>query len=175
MFITEYLIDLNATQAAIRAGYSKKTAEAIGLENLGKPRIAAAIQQAMDDRSKRTEITADMVLKELALIGFADMADFIRIDDGGMIQANPLDTLAPGKSRIIKKVKEKRTIKSTAEGDQIMDATYEFELWDKVKSLEDIGRHLGMFVDKLQHSGKDGGPVELLLKVIYDDKPVSDQ
>jgi len=164
-FVEEYLIDLNATQAAIRAGYSERTAESIGLENLGKPRIAAAVQAAMVERSKRTEITQDMVVRELALIGFADMADFVKIDDSGMIQALPLDTLAEGKSRIIKKVREKRVIKSTAEGDTVLDATYEFELCDKVKSLENLGRHLGMFVEKREIDFKQ--PLNLTIKKFY--------
>lgn len=62
MFVKEYLIDLNARQAAIRAGYSEKTATEMGYENLSKPHIAKAIQEAMDDRSDRTELTADYIL-----------------------------------------------------------------------------------------------------------------
>lgn len=62
-FVREYLVDLNATQAATRAGYSRRTAHAIGHENLTKPEIAAAIDAAMNERAKRTEITADYVLE----------------------------------------------------------------------------------------------------------------
>lgn len=62
-FVREYLVDLNATQAAIRAGYSKRTAHVIGHENLKKPEIAAAIEVAMNERTKRTEITVDYVLE----------------------------------------------------------------------------------------------------------------
>lgn len=65
MFVKEYLIDLNATQAAIRAGYSKKTANVIGPENLAKPCIATEIQKAFDKRSEKTEITSDYVLTSL--------------------------------------------------------------------------------------------------------------
>jgi len=165
-------VDLNATQAAIRAGYSKKTAPFIGAENLKKPQIQAAISAAMEDRSKRTEITQDMVVKELALIGFADMADFVKIDESGMVQALPLDTLAEGKSRIIKKVKERRVIKSTAEGDTVLDATFEFELCDKVKSLENLGRHLGMFVEKREIDFKQ--PLNLTIKKFYRKKSESE-
>lgn len=64
-FVQEYLIDLNATQAAIRAGYSEATAKEIGYENLTKPHIAKAIQKAIDERSNRTDITADWVLGSL--------------------------------------------------------------------------------------------------------------
>ena len=73
-FVEEYLIDLNATQAAIRAGYSAKTAGSIGEEILKKPEIQEAIQAAMKARSERTEITADRVLKELGRIAFLTSA-----------------------------------------------------------------------------------------------------
>lgn len=65
LFVKEYLIDLNATQAAIRAGYSEKTSYSIGEENLKKPVIAAAIQEEMDKRAKRIEINADYVLNTI--------------------------------------------------------------------------------------------------------------
>ena len=71
LFAKEYLVDLNATQAAIRAGYSVKTAEIIGHENLRKPNIAHAIQCEMEERSKRTEISADYVLKSIKRIAEA--------------------------------------------------------------------------------------------------------
>lgn len=67
-FVNEYMIDLNSTQAAIRAGYSKKTAGIIGFENLRKPKIQEAIQEAIKKRTERTEITADWVLKNLVEI-----------------------------------------------------------------------------------------------------------
>jgi len=168
IFVAEYLVDLNATQAARRAKYSAKTAPFIGAENLKKPKIQEAIQKAMANRSNRTEITQDRVLKELALIGFSDMADFVRIDESGFIQANPLDTLPEGKSRIVKKVKEKRVIKSTPEGDQILDATYEFELCDKVKTLELIARHLGMLHDKTEF-GLDAATAALIISGLPDE------
>ena len=154
LFVAEYLVDLNATQAAIRAGYSKRNACFIGPENTKKPQIKAAIDAEIEKQKARINITADSVVKELALVGFANMADFIVIDGGGGIQAIPLDQLAEGKSRIIKKVKEKRvirTVKGTKEkpdGEEILDATYEFELCDKVKSLELLARHLGLLNDK---------------------------
>ena len=71
-FVKEYLVDLNATQAAIRAGYSERSAYSIGQENLCKPEIQAAIQEEVKKRSERTEITADMVLREFAKLAFFD-------------------------------------------------------------------------------------------------------
>jgi phage terminase small subunit len=81
-FVEEYLVDLNGTQAAIRAGYSKHTAQVIASENLSKPMIAAAIAKRHQALSERTEITQEAVLKELAKIGFAEIpSDDIRVSD----------------------------------------------------------------------------------------------
>lgn len=76
-FVAEYLIDLNATQAAIRAGYSAKTAQQVGFENLTKPVIKAALAEAQADRGKRTEITQDMVLQRWWQIATANPNDLI--------------------------------------------------------------------------------------------------
>lgn len=75
-FVQEYLVDLNATQAAIRAGYSEKTADKIGPELLGKTSISAAIRKAQQGRQKRTEITQDMVIEKLAEIALGKATDF---------------------------------------------------------------------------------------------------
>src|SRR5580704_8983554 len=82
-FVQEYLIDLNAAQAAIRAGYSAKTARVIGHENLTKPDIAAAIKKAMAERAERTELTADWVVDELRKIAGANMADYMKANPAG--------------------------------------------------------------------------------------------
>jgi phage terminase small subunit len=171
LFVVEYLIDLNATQAAIRAGYSKRTAFRIGAENIHKPAIKAAIDAAIEERKKRVLVTADEVVRELALIGMADMKDFITIDEAGAVSAIPLENLAEGKSRIIKKIKEKRVIKTVQgtkdkpDGDQILDATFEFELCDKVKSLELLSRHLGLLHDK-NEVGLNASTIELILSAM---------
>lgn len=74
-FIAEYLVDLNATQAAIRAGYSEKTAYSAGQRMLKKVEIHAAIQEAMQERQERTEITQDKVLTEIGKVAFASADD----------------------------------------------------------------------------------------------------
>lgn len=83
-FCQEYLIDSNATQAAIRAGYSAKTAPEMGWENLRKPQIEEYLRQLQDERAKRNEITADRVQREIAAIGFANLTDVISFNDRGM-------------------------------------------------------------------------------------------
>jgi phage terminase small subunit len=77
-FVEEYLVDLNATQAAIRAGYSQKTARKIGNENLTKPDIQQAIAEAKKERSERTKVNADWLLKRLADEAEADLADLYK-------------------------------------------------------------------------------------------------
>ena len=72
-FVEEYLVDLNATQAALRAGYSAKTARTIAAENLAKPNIQARISTLKQARSERTQIEADRVVQELARVAFARM------------------------------------------------------------------------------------------------------
>lgn len=166
LFAVEYLVDLNGTQAAIRAGYSVRSARRTATELLSYPHVRAAIDAEIEKQKARITFTADQVMEELARIGFSDMKDFIEIDEGGAIRAFPLDGLAEGKSRIIRKVKEKRVIRTTKgtvdnpDGDQILDSTYEFELCDKVKSLELMARHLGLLHDKQEITGKDGGPIK---------------
>ena len=91
-FVQEYLVDLNATQAALRAGYSEKTARSIGAENLSKPDIEKAIADALEARRLRTEITQDRVLEELAAIAFAPLPEVREVKMSDRLVA--LDKLA---------------------------------------------------------------------------------
>lgn len=142
-FIEEYLIDLNATQAAIRAGYSPDTAKAIGSENLTKPDIRAHIDRAMAERSKRTGINADRVIMELAKIALVNAADVINTAD-----ATLKDSATPEDTAAIQSVKVKTF--PTKEGEGV---EREIKMADKLKALELLGKHFGMFKDKLELSG----------------------
>ena len=104
-FIDEYLVDLNATQAAIRAGYKEKAAYRTGAENLRKPQIQEEIQKRMEERQKRTEITQDMVLQELAAIAFARATDYVSVRDG-MVQVKDTDQLSDSQIAAIAGIKE---------------------------------------------------------------------
>ena len=139
-FIEEYLIDLNATQAAIRAGYSPDTAYSIGNENLKKPEIKAHIDKAMAERSKRTGVNADRVVMELAKIAFVNADDVIDFKTATVKEgARPEDTAA------IQSVKVKTF------GEDGLER--EIKMADKIKTLELLGRHLGMFKDNVKVSG----------------------
>jgi len=133
-FIDEYLIDLNATQAAIRAGYSEKTAGAVASENLKKPEIQAEIQRRMDKRSEKTGITKERVLKELVCIGMADYTNFVNVRNGQIIVKDTDD--------IPKELRPAITsIRYNSKGDVVV------QLADKNRALEMLCRHLGMFND----------------------------
>lgn len=138
-FVEEYLIDLNATQAAIRAGYSPHTAKDIGCENLAKPNIAAAISQAMAERSRRTGINQDRVLQELARIGFAKITDVVDPETAKIRPDASDDDLA-----CIQSIKIKPNEFGTER---------EVKLYDKKSALVDLGKHLGLFKDKLELNG----------------------
>lgn len=157
-FVEEYLVDLNATQAAIRSGYSEKTAGAIGTENLAKPLIAKAIEEAQQARSERTEITADRVLNELAKLGFSNMMDFMRVGaDGDPV--TDFSALSRDKAAAISEVTVE-TFKDGTSKDARDVRRVKFKLTDKRAALVDIGRHLGMFKERFEHSGPEGGPIQ---------------
>lgn len=149
-FVDEYLIDLNATQAAIRAKYSAKTAASIGEENLRKPEIAEAIHQRMKDREKRTEITQDMVLRELAKIGFSDIRKAVkwgetelRVSEGEEGDLMPYHGLAlVGSDQIDDDTAA--AISEVSEGREGLKVKFH----DKKGALVEIARHLGMFTAK---------------------------
>ena len=148
-FVDEYMVDFNATQAAIRAGYKAKTAHVIGAENLRKPKIAEEIASRQKDLQKRTEISQDRVVKELARIAFADATDYVCVEtltyeneDGTVspvqiVSPKDTDTLSADQRAAI------ASIKQGANG-------VEIKLHDKIKALELLGRHIGMFNDKLE-------------------------
>ena len=139
-FTEEYLIDLNATQAAIRAGYSPDTAYSIGQENLKKPEIKTRIAKAMAERSRRTGVNADRVVTELAKIAFVNANDVIDVDTATIKpDAAPEDTAA------IQSVKVKTF------GEDGLER--EIKMADKLKALELLGKHMGMFKDKVELSG----------------------
>lgn len=153
-FVEEYLIDLNATQAAIRAGYSPKTAQEQASRLLSNVMVQSAISKAEADRSRRTGINQDRVIRELAKIAFLNPVDVIDMDDATIQgQANRDDTACIASVKV-------KTIPTEDGG----ITEREVKTYDKLKALELLGKHLGMFTDKLKVEG--GVPV-----VLYDDIP----
>lgn len=140
-FVDEYLIDLNATQAAIRAGYSVKTANEQGARLLANVSISNAIAKEMAERSKRTGINQDRVVLELAKIAFANIADFINVDDATVKEIASKDDLATICSVRIKTFQNRYGETGTER---------EIKIYDKIRALELLGKHLGMFTNKVE-------------------------
>lgn len=145
-FIAEYLVDLNATQAAIRAGYSPKTAHAIGGENLKKPAIAEAIQTAQSARLASVNITAQRVLSELARIGFSDVRKVFG-PSGTLRDAEEWDDETGAAVSAVEVVE-------TRPGEKDAESIYtkKIKLWDKNTALGNLAKHLGLLVDKVEHT-----------------------
>lgn len=124
MFVKEYLIDLNATQAAIRAGYSKKTAKDIACENLAKPNIAKAIQEAFNKRAERIEVDQDYVLNT-----------FIEVIQRGLQK----------KKVMVYDPKEKQMVQLVDENDK---SVWQFDGTNVNRAAENLGKHLGILDGK---------------------------
>lgn len=147
LFITEYLQCFNRTEAAIRAGYSPKTAYSIGWENLKKPEIAEAIRVKLSESA----MSADEVLMRLAEHARGDMGDFVTANGELDLSA----VLSDGKSKLLKKITQKRTMR-TGEMFDVEEVTTSIELYDAQAALVHLGRHHKLFTDKSEVSGKDG-------------------
>ena len=141
-FVEEYLIDLNATQAAIRAGYSTESAKEIGCENLTKPNVKVEIDKAIAERSRRTGINQDRVLRELAKIAFVNPGDVINLNQATVKSDAKEEDLAAIASVKIKNI--------PTEDGEITER--EIKLCDKLKALDLLGKHLGIY-DK--HEAED--------------------
>lgn len=140
-FVDEYLKDLNSTQAAIRAGYSARNAGKIGPELLGKTRIAAAIAERMGEREKRTEITQDRVLLEIARLALFDPRKLFNADGSPKsIQELDDDTAAAIAGL---------DVVATGNAEMGVGQVMKIKIADKNSALEKLARHLGMYNDKL--------------------------
>lgn len=151
-FCDEYLIDLNATQAAIRAGYSPRTAEQAASRLLSFVKVQDEISKEMAERSKRTGINQDRVLMEIAKMAFVNIDDVIDFDTAQVKPTATKEDLA-----CIQSVKIKPTEFGTER---------EIKLCDKKSNLELLGKHLGMFKDKLELEAD----MELNINIDYGDE-----
>ena len=134
-FCQEYIIDLNATQAAIRAGYSKNTARFIACENLTKPNIQQKLAELQKEVAKRNEVTIDIIIGELKELGFSNISDFMH--NGKML---PLAEVAKDRLKAVSQVKLTRTSNNDSERE-----TIEFKFYDKLSALDKLARHLGFY------------------------------
>ena len=157
-FCDEYLIDLNATQAAIRAGYAERYAHTNANKLLQNTTIIEYIQKKQQDREQRTEITQDMVLRELSIIAFSNAADYAKVIEKELtqeVEGSEIPVLdAEGKPVTYKTVEPILTDDLTEDQKKALAVIkkgrdgFEVKPYDKLRALEMLGRHLGMWDKK---------------------------
>lgn len=145
-FVREYLVDLDQSKAAVRAGYSERSARELGHRLMKKPAIKREIAKAMAERAQRTNVTADRVLQEIARIAFADVRQLFR-DDGSM---KPPHELGPEAAAAVASF----DVAEMGGDDAPLVTTKKAKLHDKVAALTLAARHLGMLNDKLKVEGE---------------------
>ncbi len=161
LFCREYLIDLNATQAAIRAGYSEKSAYSQGWDNLKKPEIAERIIQLKEERIEGVGIDAEYVLRRLVEIDQMDVLDILK-DDGGIKAISDW----PKVWRTTLSGFDINTSITNFDETTIENILKKIKWPDKVKNLELLGKHISVQAFKEQasheHTGKDGGAIQVV-------------
>lgn len=158
-FVEEYLLDLNATQAAIRAGYSADTARSIGSENLTKPDVQDAIAAAKAERSARTKIDAAWVLQRLADEAEADVAD-LYTDDGMLKPVKEWPLI--WRKGLVAGLDVEELFEGRGEDREHVGTLRKLRLSDRMKRIELIGKHVDVnaFRENVAHSNPDGTPLE---------------
>lgn len=150
LFVLEYLVDLNATQASIRAGYSAKTAEVQGPRLLGNVRVKAEIAKRMKSREEKVVLKADDVLRELLTIAKVDIRRAFDAD-GNLL---PVKDLPEDVARAIGGIEIDEIFDGNGKLRVRIGQTKKIKFWDKNKALESLGRHLKLFTDNVQLGGE---------------------
>lgn len=156
-FVAEYLIDLNATQAAIRAGYSKKTAKEIGSRLLTNVHVAAAVQSAKDQRVNRLEITQDRILKELARIALFDIRGLYQPDG----KLKPIHELDDDTAAALVSVESLEEFEGVGKDRKFVGLTQKVKIADKVQSIRLAMQHMNMLTEKLMLGGDPDNPTPI--------------
>lgn len=164
LFVDTYLRTFNATQSALTAGYSEKTAYSIGAQLLKKLEIAAAISERLSESA----MMADEVLMRLAEHARGDIADYLTQDDTGDVRVDLPKAIEAKKTRLIKKLTQKRTTRSGEDYDEEEIVTT-IEMYDAQAALTQIGRHHKLFTDKMENDSTN----QVTVRVIYDDVDIT--
>jgi len=144
-FISEYLVDQCATQAAVRSGYSPTRASTTGWELLQEPEVKSAIDRALDERIKENGITVDRILSELAMIAFSDLSDFVDISKSGIVLKD-VSNLPPKATKVL------------SEASQNKWGQVKIKLHSKIHALELLGKYLNLFKDRIALGGDPDAP-----------------
>lgn len=146
-FVAEYLIDLNACQAAIRAGYSAKTAESAGPQVLRNSAVAAAVAEGQAKRLQSAEISSVRILEEMRRLALSDLRQLF--DASGNLR--PIHELPDDVASTLSSVEVVK--KNLAAGDGQTDTVHKLKTWDKPKALEMLAKHLGLLIERVGHTG----------------------
>lgn len=148
-FVAEYRVDLNATQAAIRAGYSARTAESIGRQLLRKSTVAAAIAKQTERQLEAADLSATRTLEEMRRLGFSNVADLF--DEKGDLR--PLHTLTREQAACIASLEV--VMKNATAGDGKIDRVLKIKIWDKPRVLEMLGKHFALLTERVKLEADD--------------------
>lgn len=163
LFVLEYIVDLNATKAAIRVGYSAKTAAQIGYENLRKPHIAKAIDEAIKERADRLKVDASWVLQRLMSEATADIAD-IYADDGSLLPVSewPLEF----RTGLVAGIEVEELWEGQGDERTQVGLVRKIKLSERHKRIELIGKHVDVqaFKERREVDIPEGGPLAQLAK-----------
>lgn len=154
-FCREYVIDLNGTRAAIAAGYSERAAKEQASRLLTKANVRRLVDRLLSQRATRLEIKADRVVEEIARLAFSNMQDYIAVAPDGTYQGIDFGALSRDQAAAIQEIREDTT-GGSGDGERKLVIRTTLKLSDKTKNLELLGRHLGMFQDKLHVTGLEG-------------------
>ncbi|MCP1679422.1 terminase small subunit [Kerstersia gyiorum] len=162
-FAAEYIKDLNATQAAIRTGYSERTARSQGQRLLTDVDVAALIEELQAARADRTQVDADYVLRRMIEIDQMDVLDIMN----DRMELKPVSEWPAIWRQYLSGFDLAEMFEGKGDERDVVGILKKIKWPDKVRNLELLGRHLGMFKDKMELTGKNGGPVEQSLTVTF--------
>lgn len=141
-FCQEYAKSLHQTNAAIKAGYSKESASEQASRLVRNPQVIKRLNQIIGQRTRRYEVSAERILKELARVAYSDITNYVTFNESG-VRIKESSDLSPAQAAAIQEVSE--VINQNG-------GTTKFKLHDKVKALELLGKHLKLFSDRVEHS-----------------------
>lgn len=157
LFVKEFLKDYNGKQAAIRTGYSHLSASGVACALLKRPKIKTLIDLYEKDLSTRFVSTKERILKEMSLLAYSDISDYLTAE--GSLKVQNIKQLPSQITRAIKKVKVFRKTIIRPGNIQHIEESIDFELYDKKAALDAMGKEIGMFKERKEVTGADGIPL----------------
>jgi len=148
-FCVEYVKDFNGTQAAIRAGYSRKTANEQASRLLAKVSIQQELDRWRERIEKETLLTIDQIINELCIIAFSTIEDYLEIADKGVMTLKNLEDVPEKARRAIESISEGRAASKNSAGSKILAYKFRLKLYNKVKALELLCKFKGLLKDRV--------------------------